>query len=105
MSPHRFPQQTLAYLGACLALAGAAAAAAAAAFSIFPATAIRVDRPVPGQASVRSIGLDHGGGDMKRAPRLTRRSRRRQHGQLQAWTDSGMIVLPPLPGVSYRPVN
>ncbi len=109
MSPHTFRTQILVPVCACLALAGAIAAAAAAACSIFPATAVRVDRPtagriVHGQTSARPVGLDHGGGDIKRAPRLTRRSKRRHHGQLQAWTDVGMIVLPPLPAVSYRPV-
>ena len=104
MSPHAFRRQTFVPLCAYLALAGATAAAAVAAFSLLSATAIRLDQPVPGRTVARSVGLTHSGGDLGRAPRLTRRSKRRQHGQLQAWSDVGMIVLPPLPAVSYRPV-
>jgi hypothetical protein len=81
---------------ASLALAGAVAAAAAAAFAIVPVTASRIDAgklPASPVKQVRSVGLDHGGGDLKRAPRLTRRSRRRSAGQLQSWADTGLIVL------------
>jgi hypothetical protein len=76
-----------------LALAGAFAAAVAAVFAIFPATASRLDTgPLPGGPvkQARSVGLDHYGGDLKRAVRLTRRSRRRLAGP-QSWAETGLI--------------
>jgi hypothetical protein len=82
-------------LFACLALAGAVAAAVAAACTIIPATAVRLDAtPVPAGGTirqVRAVGLDHCGGDLKRAPRLTRRARRRHAGP-QSWAEEALMV-------------
>ena len=95
MSPHTLRSKFVLNIFVCLALAGALAAAVAAACSIIPATAVRLDAtPVPTGGvirQVRSVGLDRCGGDLKRAPRLTRRSRRRQLG-LRSWAEDGLIV-------------
>jgi hypothetical protein len=81
-------------VGCLLALTGAIAAAVAALFSIIPATSIKVDptmhTPAGPLRPARLVGLDHAGGDLRRAPRLTRRARRLGFGQ--PWTD-GMVVL------------
>ncbi|HWF80906.1 MAG TPA: hypothetical protein VN695_09990 [Streptosporangiaceae bacterium] len=64
-------------------------------FSIIPATSVKVDpamrTPVGPSRSARPVGLDHAGGDLRRAPRLTRRARRLGFGQ--PWTD-GIAALP-----------
>jgi hypothetical protein len=94
--PGLFHARILTNLFASLALAGAVAAAVAAAFAIVPVTASRLDRgplPTTPVREARVVGLEHGGGDLKRAPRLTSRSRRRGRGQLQSWADAGLIVI------------
>jgi len=88
-------QRFLVNLGTFLALSGAFAAAAAAVFSIIPATSIKVDPALRGPAGpmkpARLVGLDHSGGDLRRAPRLTRRARRLGVGM--PWMD-GTAALP-----------
>lgn len=90
-----FPEKVLVEIGTVLALTGALAAAAAAVFSIIPATSAKVDPalrvPVGPLRQARAIGLDHAGGDLRRAPRLTRRARRLGFGT--PWMD-GISVLP-----------
>lgn len=88
-------EKVLVNLGSLLALTGALAAAAAALFSIIPATSIKVDPDMRTPAGpfkpARLVGLDHAGGDLRRAPRLTRRAARLGFGQ--PWTD-GIAALP-----------
>lgn len=88
-------EKVLVSLGGLLALTGALAAAAAALFSIIPATSIKVDpgmrTPAGPFKPARAVGLDHAGGDLRRAPRLTRRATRLGFGQ--PWTD-GIAALP-----------
>jgi len=88
-------QKFLVNLCCLLVLTGALAGAAAAMFSIIPATSIKVDPTMPGPAGpfkpARLVGLDHTGGDLRRAPRLTRRARRLGFGM--PWTD-GIAGLP-----------
>jgi hypothetical protein len=75
-------------------LTGALAGAAAAIFSIIPATSIKVDPTMRGPAGPfkqARVGIDHIGGDLRRAPRLTRRARRLGFGM--PWTD-GIAGLP-----------
>jgi hypothetical protein len=87
-------------LCASLALAGvvaAAAAVAAAALSILPANASAVKNlmPMPGRGPVRHdglIGLNHSGGDLRRAVRLTRSARRISRGQFRTWADRDLIM-------------
>lgn len=90
-----FREKILVDLGTILALSGAIAAAAAAVFSIIPATSVKVDPAVRVPAGplrqARLVGLDHSGGDLRRAPRLTRRARRLGFGQ--PWTD-GIAAVP-----------
>jgi hypothetical protein len=78
-----------------LALTGALAGAVAAMFSIIPATSIKVDpamrTPAGPLRPARLVGLDHTGGDLRRAPRLTRRARRLGFGM--PWTD-GIAAVP-----------
>lgn len=84
----------LLYLGTILALSGAVAAAVAAVFSIIPATSVKVDPAIRAPASpwrARLVGLDHTGGDLRRAPRLTRRAVRLGLGM--PWMD-GTAGLP-----------
>ncbi len=83
-----------------LALAGVFAAALTAAFAIYPVTASRLAAvplaagPVTqGRLVARPVGLEHCGGDLRRAVRLTRRARRRLTGQLQSWADAGLIAV------------
>lgn len=82
-------EKILIELGTLLALSGVAAAAAAAVFSIIPATSVKVDPAMHAPAGplrpARLVGLDHSGGDLRRAPRLTRRATRLGFGQ--PWTD------------------
>lgn len=84
-----FREKILANLGTLLALSGVLAAAAAAVFSIIPATSVKVDPATRAPAGplrpARLVGLDHSGGDLRRAPRLTRRAKRLGFGQ--PWTD------------------
>lgn len=90
-----FREKILVNLGTLLALSGAIAAAAAAVFSIIPATSVKVDptmrAPVGPLRQARLVGLDHSGGDLRRAPRLTRRARRLGFGT--PWMD-GIAALP-----------
>lgn len=90
-----FRQRILFNLCCLLALTGAVAGAAAAMFSIIPATSIKVDPAMHGPGGplrpARLIGLDHTGGDLRRAPRLTRRARRLGSGT--PWTE-GSAALP-----------
>ena len=82
-------EKILANVGTFLALSGVLAAAAAAVFSIIPATSVKVDPAMRAPAGplrpARLVGLDHSGGDLRRAPRLTRRATRLGFGQ--PWTD------------------
>lgn len=87
-------QRFLVSLCCFLALTGALAGAVAAIFSIIPATSIKVDPTMRGPAGPfkqARVGLDHTGGDLRRAPRLTRRARRLGFGM--PWTD-GVVGLP-----------
>ena len=94
-SGHRF----LVSLCASLALAGvvtATAAVAAAALSILPASTSGIDHlmPMSGRAPARHeglIGLNHSGGDLRRAPRLTRYARRIGLGQFRTWADGELV--------------
>lgn len=90
-----FREKVLVEVGTILALTGALAAAAAAVFSIIPATSAKVDPalrvPVGPLKQARAIGLDYAGGDLRRAPRLTRRARRLSFGN--PWMD-GIAALP-----------
>jgi hypothetical protein len=86
-------------VGMCawLAFAGAVAAVAITACSIFPATARSVDHAMPAaggrpERQAHLVGLAQSGGDLKRAVRLTRRSRSRTLGQLRSWTDEGFTM-------------
>lgn len=87
--PRSIREKILIELGTFLALSGVLAGAAAAVFSIFPATSVKVDPAMHAPAGplrpARLVGLDHSGGDLRRAPRLTRRARRLGFGQ--PWTD------------------
>lgn len=88
-------EKVLVNFGTLLALTGALAAAAAAVFSIIPVTSAKVDPAMRAPAGplrpARAVGLDHCGGDLRRAPRLTRRARRLCFGQ--PWMD-GVAALP-----------
>ena len=88
-------KRLLVHLCCLLALTGALAGAAAAMFSIIPSTSIKVDPTMSGPAGpfkpARLVGLDHTGGDLRRAPRLTRRARRLGFGS--PWID-GTVGLP-----------
>ena len=94
-SGHRF----LVGLCASLALAGlltATAAVAAAALSILPASTSGLDHlmPMSGRAPARHeglIGLNHSGGDLRRAPRLTRYASRIGLGQFRTWADGEFV--------------
>lgn len=94
-SARSFREKILVEMGTILALSGAIAAAAAAVFSIVPATSVKVDpamrAPTSPLRQARLVGLDHTGGDLRRAPRLTRRARRLGLGQ--PWTD-GIAAVP-----------
>ena len=92
-----FREKVLVNLGCFLALAGALAAAAAAVFSIIPATSVKVDPAMHAPAGplrpARLVGLDHTGGDLRRAVRLTRRATRLGFGQ--PWTDGIAALIKP----------
>jgi hypothetical protein len=64
-------------------------------FSFIPATSIKVDPAMhaPGGPlrPARAVGLDHTGGDLRRAPRVTRRAMRLGLGM--PWLD-GTAALP-----------
>jgi len=88
-------EKVLVKFGTFLALTGALAAAAAAVFSIIPATSTKVDPAMRAPAGplrpARAVGLDQCGGDLRRAPRVTRRAIRLCFGQ--PWLD-GVAALP-----------
>src|SRR5258708_27262782 len=96
-------EKVLVNLGSFLALTGSLAAATAAVLSILPATSFKVDPAMgaPGGplGQTHLVGLDHAGGDLRRAPRLTRRASRLSFGQ--PWTD-GIAGLPKLATFSVR---
>ncbi len=94
---HRAPRgKFFSSLSAGLALVGTAVATAATAFAATPAGAARLDRPspaLPGQpAQVRTVGLDHVGGDLRRSVRVTRRKHRDRTAQRQSWAGYALVI-------------
>ncbi len=87
----------LSHIGAVLALAGVVAATVAAGLSATPAGASKLDRATKAARSsrvpqVRRVGLDHTGGDMKRAVRVTRRASKNRAAQRLSWAGVALIV-------------
>jgi hypothetical protein len=94
---HTALTKALSHVGAVLALAGVIAAAAAAGLSATPVGVSRLDRVAPATPAqpihqVRAIGLDHAGGDLKRAVRVTRRSSGNWSAQGLSWAGVALII-------------
>jgi hypothetical protein len=86
-----------AHLGAVLALAGTVAATAATGLTTTPVGASRIERAAPTTPAepihqVGAVGLDHAGGDLKRAVRVTRRTSCNMSAQNLSWAGVALII-------------
>jgi len=89
--------KALAYIGAVLAVAGVIAAAVAAGLSTTPAGVSRLDRAAPvapphQTRQAGAVGLDHAGGDLRRAVRVTRRTGGNMAAQGLSWAGVALII-------------
>jgi hypothetical protein len=88
------PVKAFAHLGAVLALAGTVAATAATGPTTTPVGASRIERaaPVTPAEPIGAVGLDHAGGDLKRAVRVTRRTSCNMSAQSLSWAGVALII-------------
>jgi hypothetical protein len=89
--------KAFAHLGAVLALAGTVAATAATGLTTTPVGAARIERAAPVTPAqpihqVGAVGLDHAGGDLKRAVRVTRRTSCNMSAQSLSWAGVALII-------------
>jgi hypothetical protein len=90
--------KALVRIGAILAVAGVIAAAVAAGLSATPAGVSRLDRAAPALPAHHQtrqgggVGLDHAGGDLRRAVRVTRRTNGNLSAQGLSWAGVALII-------------
>jgi len=89
--------KALVHIGAVLAVAGVIAAAVAAGLSATPAGVSKLDRPAPVTPGHQTrqgggVGLDHAGGDLRRAVRVTRRTSGNLSAQGLSWAGVALII-------------
>ncbi len=87
----------LVHICAVLAVAGVIAAAVAAGLSTTPAGVSRLDRAAPSTPAHQTrqggaVGLDHAGGDLRRAVRVTRRTSGNLSAQGLSWAGVALII-------------
>ena len=89
--------KALTHICAVLAVAGVIAAAVAAGLSTTPAGVSRLDRAAPATPAHQTrqagpVGLDHAGGDLRRAVRVTRRTSGNLSAQGLSWAGVALII-------------
>src|SRR5260221_11309088 len=87
----------LVHICAVLAVAGVIAAAVAAGLSTTPAGVSRLDRAAPSTPAHQTrqggaVGLDHPGGDLRRAVRVTRGTSGNHSPHGRSWAGSARII-------------